>query len=114
MELRGLLVLTSVAVTAGCGSQMTASRSTSASARRAESYRLYTHCGIEWAEIEGTFWRASRPLSDGNGNPPAGWGNPFQEGKLAFRGHATAEFSSPVVSITFKRTDRARPPVLCS
>jgi hypothetical protein len=114
MELRGLLVLTSVAVVAGCGSQMTASQPTSTSAGRAESYRLYTHCGIEWAKIEGTFWRAARPLFDGNGNPPAGWGNPFQDGRLTFRGQATAEFSSLAGSVTFKRTDRARPPVLCS
>src|SRR5580704_4003624 len=114
MRLRGPLVLTLVTVIAGCGSQTTATRLASASARRAESYRLYTHCGIEWAKIEGTFWRATPPLSDGNGNPPAGWGNPFQEGNLAFRGRATATFSSPAGSVTFKRTDRARPPVLCS
>jgi hypothetical protein len=35
-------------------------------------------------EDRGVFWRATRPLSDGNGNPPPGWGNPFQEGRLAF------------------------------
>jgi hypothetical protein len=29
---------------------------------------LITHCGIEWTKINGTYWRAVHPLSDGNGN----------------------------------------------
>ncbi|MDQ1447289.1 MAG: hypothetical protein QOC79_260 [Actinomycetota bacterium] len=36
-------------------------------------YSLGTHCGIHQTRIDGTNWRASPPLDDGNGNPPDGW-----------------------------------------
>jgi hypothetical protein len=76
-------------------------------------YELMTHCGIEWANIEGTFWRAEHPLSDGHGNPPPGCGNPFQSGTLTLTG-ATARFTSRAGTVTFQRTNRTRPPFLCS
>jgi hypothetical protein len=78
-----------------------------------ERYRLLTHCGIAWTSIAGTFWRAVHPLSDGHGNPPPGWGNPFQDGTLTLTG-ATARFSSHAGTVTFQRTNRTRPPFLCS
>jgi len=34
-------------------------------------YNLYTHCGIGYYET-------TPPLNDGSGNPPPGWGNPYQ------------------------------------
>jgi hypothetical protein len=76
-------------------------------------YRLFTHCGIEWAKIAGTFWRADHPLSDGHGNPPPGWGNPFQDGAITLTG-ATARFTSRAGTVTFHRTNRTRPPFVCS
>lgn len=86
---------------------------THSATRRSEPYRLYTHCGIEWTRIHGTFWRAVKPLSDGNGNPPPGWGNPFQQGTLTFTSTTTAVFRSAAGSVTFHRTGRTRPPFLC-
>jgi hypothetical protein len=80
----------------------------------ANAYRLYTHCGIEWAMIKGTFWRAQHPLSDGNGNPPAGWGNPFQPGTLTFTNPNTARFTSTAGTVVFDRSDRVRPLFICS
>lgn len=79
-----------------------------------EPYRLYTHCGIEWTRIRGTFWRAVPPLSDGSGNPPGGWGNPYQRGTLTFTGAATAVFSARPGTVTFRRTARRTPPIICS
>jgi hypothetical protein len=114
MKIRDPLVLTLAAVVAGCGSQMTAARPATNRLHHGEPYRLYTHCGIQWARINGTFWRATRPLSDGNGNPPPGWGNPFQDGTLTLRNGTTAEFNSALGSVTFKRTEGTRPPVICS
>jgi hypothetical protein len=114
MKIRDLLLLSFAAVVAGCGTHMTAARPATNRAHQGEPYGLYTHCGIQWARIDGNFWRASRPLSDGNGNPPPGWGNPFQEGTLTLRDRTTAEFNSPAGSVTFKRTDRTQPPVVCS
>ena len=42
----------------------------------AAAYRIYTHCGILSAQINGTTFSATPPLSDGSANPPPGWGNP--------------------------------------
>ncbi len=57
---------------------------TSASANASETvpYALYTHCGIDEARFDNRFYEAIDPLSDGNGNPPDGWGNPIQEGTM--------------------------------
>ncbi len=59
-----------------------------------EPYQLYTHCGIRWAKFHGTYWKTSHLLSDGQGNPPAGWGNPSQAGILTFTRPTTAVFKS--------------------
>jgi len=103
----------------GCGA--TTARHSSAAGHAAETpqaraipYQLYTHCGIEWARIKGTFWRARHPLSDGGGNPPAGWGNPFEPGTLTFTNAKTARFTSAAGTVIFDWTDGARPPFLCA
>ena len=108
MAVRRFASLAVALAAAGCGSQTTTQAPTG------RPYQLYTHCGIEWAKIDGTFWRAKHPLSDGSGNPPAGWGNPFQEGKLVFVGPTTVTFNSRAGSVTFERTVRRHPPLICS
>jgi hypothetical protein len=113
MRIRAPLVLMLAVLAGGCGSKPTVA-GPATSGHRGQAYRLYTHCGVAWARIDGTFWRATRPLSDGNGNPPPGWGNPFQDGTLTFSSPTTAEFSSPAGGVTFKRTERTQPPVVCS
>jgi hypothetical protein len=67
-------------------------------------YSLVTHCGIEWARIGGAWWRTA-PLSDGNANPPAGWGNPSQGGRLRIESDTTAVFTGGPEPITFERTE---------
>jgi hypothetical protein len=108
---RWVLLAMLAMVVAGCGSK--AIQLTPRAIERGRPYQLYTHCGIEWARIGGTFWRTT-PMSDGNGNPPTGWGNPFQAGTLSFRNRTTARFSSPAGSVLFKRTNSKRPPIICS
>ena len=110
MTTRCLALLAVTVVVTACGHS--ASRTTRSGAGR--PYRLYTHCGIEWARIDGTFWRAKQPLSDGSGNPPAGWGNPFQDGSLVILDPTTARFESTAGSVLFERTSRRQPPLLCS
>ena len=118
MRLGALLILGLTVALAGCGSSSIPAKATAKatpmSSHAGKPYELYTHCGIEWAKIRGTFWRSTRMLSDGNGNPPPGWGNPFQAGTLTFASPSTAKFSSTAGKVTFKRTSRTRPPTTCS
>jgi len=99
---------------AGCGTKAPSAASRRPSPPVGMAYQLYTHCGIEWARIDGTFWRARHPLSDGNGDPPGGWENPIQAGTLIMLSRTTARFTCTAGSVTFERTARARPPLLCS
>jgi hypothetical protein len=113
-----VVVIALAAVVAGCGSgrgrSATQATASTRSAHPSQPYTLLTHCGIEWARINGTFWRAEHPLSDGSGNPPPGWGNPDQGGTLTLITPTTARFDSPAGTVTFKRTSRKRPPQICS
>lgn len=87
--------------------------SNSASSAQGQPYSLYTHCGIKWAKIRGTFWQAEHEMSDGSGNPPEGWGNPFQTGRLTFQSDRIATFTSTAGQVTFRRTPKSKPPFLC-
>lgn len=64
-----------------------------AGSRTSYPYALYTHCGINEANIAGRWYVADTPLSDGSGNPPPGWGNPYQPGMITIRSATRAEFS---------------------
>lgn len=50
-------------------------------------FNLYTHCGIsELKAFDKYYERVGGPLGDGFGNPPAGWDNPYQAGRLSILG----------------------------
>jgi hypothetical protein len=51
-------------------------------AGRSVRYNLYTHCGVGEARLGSQYYMAVHPLSDGAGNPPAGWGNPYDAGTM--------------------------------
>jgi hypothetical protein len=59
-------------------------------------YSLYTHCGIREARIGGTYFVADQPLDDGQGNPPPGWGNPYQSGTVSTPSPLVAVFRDSV------------------
>ena len=63
-----------------------------AHAGRPQPYQLYTHCGIDEARIGDHYFEAVHPLSDGHGNPPPGWGNPYQQGTMTLLSPAEAVF----------------------
>ncbi len=65
-------------------------------------YSLYTHCGIDKAQIDGTWWRASPPQDDANGNPPSGWGS-SATGLLAIVDRNKAVFSANGLAVTYVR-----------
>jgi len=66
---------------------------TGPAAPKTVSYNLYTHCGIYEAKVAGHWYLATPPLSDGNGNPPAGWGNPQQHGTMTLVSAAEVVFT---------------------
>ena len=63
---------------------------------KSEPYRLYTHCGVLSANINGQTFYADPPLSDGNGNPPPGWGNPYDDGVMSLQSPTVADFRDSV------------------
>ncbi|MFB7608773.1 hypothetical protein [Streptomyces gardneri] len=56
-------------------------------------FELYTHCGISEARIDSTYFEAVTPLSDGSGNPPDGWDNPYQRGRMTLKSPTEAVFT---------------------
>jgi hypothetical protein len=95
----GLLIVSGLAVVlAGCGSGPAppaagySRPATAAGAGSARPYQLYTHCGVDEVRIGNRYYEAVHPLSDGQGNPPAGWGNPYQPGTMTLRPPAAAVF----------------------
>jgi len=84
------LALTLTAVLCACAGPATpmskASPETPIPAASGLPSRLYTHCGIKELRVEDTFFIAETPLDDGQGNPPPGWGNPYQDGAVTVSG----------------------------
>jgi hypothetical protein len=112
------IALMSLIAVSSCGGSTTADQpaqeTSPVGSAQGVAFNLYTHCGIKWAKIRGTFWRAEHELSDGNGNPPEGWGNPFQAGRLSFQSRRTATFRSNAGAVVFHRTSQSQPPFVCS
>lgn len=97
MSLRRCVLTLAVAATtslAACSSSGHAARRPSGPPEPTGSaYALYTHCGIHEARVGHTYYVADDPLDDGHGNPPAGWGNPYQQGTMATPTPGVAVFS---------------------
>ena len=74
----------------GCGTSTTAEdtpQETSTPPGSSVAFALYTHCGIDVMLHHGRWYeRVGGRLDDGQGNPPAGWGNPYQRGTLTTAG----------------------------
>ena len=60
--------------------------------RGTKPYDLLTHCGVREALIDNNYYLASPVLDDGNGNPPTGWGNPYDRGTMTMNTDKTADF----------------------
>jgi len=62
-------------------------------------FQLYTHCGLDWPltmDFDGSFWDPIEPgpASDGNGNPPASFGNPIDRGIMTLISPTLAQYRS--------------------
>lgn len=120
-----LLMILSAAVVSGCGDDDRAEGPAQAdvdneppygpgvTVGETYDYGLYTHCGIEWARIDGVWWRTP-PLDDGNANPPPGWGNPYDAGRLVIDTETTATYTSDAgTAVELERTGRIEAPFAC-
>lgn len=102
---------------AGCGADQGVGGSPGGSPAASSSpYALYTHCGIDDANIAGRWYRASQPLSDGSGNPPTGWANPYQQGSVTFTSKTEVVFSDAAGHhvVFILRVDASGPRQVCS
>ena len=79
-----------------------------------ETVKFYvlTHCGVEHARIGDHWWRVETPLAKGDsGSAPAGWDDPYQEGRLTLESEQRAVFEAAGDEVVFLRTaDDAEPP----
>ncbi len=62
-------------------------------------YQLYTHCGLDWPpamDLDGSFWDPTGPgpSSDGSGNPPTGYGNPYDQGTVTLISPTLTQYRS--------------------
>jgi len=62
-------------------------------------FQLYTHCGLDWPvamDFDGSFWNpiGAGPASDHSGNPPAGYGNPYDQGTVRLISPTLAQYRS--------------------
>lgn len=72
---------------------------------------IYTHCGLDRSRIDfdGSFWDPVGETSDGQGNPPAGYDNPYDRGTIRLLPDGTSEFtSSQGVGLRLERFSGAR------
>ena len=87
------LLVTALMLT-GCGSKA-ATQETSDEGPRSTPFSVYTHCGVENVLINGRWWHAKPPLyNPDRTGPPAGWGDPHQEGTLTMESADRAVFEA--------------------
>jgi hypothetical protein len=82
-----------------------------------QPFTLYTHCGVIFTDFQRVTWYADPPLTDGNGNPPPGFGNPTDKGTMQrVSAHEADYVSSTGRKVVFRDTlaPGASPPGLCS
>lgn len=81
-------------------------------------FRLYTHCGLNYPtgpDFDGSFWDSTGAADDGSGNPPPGFGNPFDNGTMTLLSANLAEYrSSQGVTMRFTRHSGSKVASPCS
>ncbi len=81
-------------------------------------FRLFTHCGLEsptGPDFDGSFWRSVGPADDGSGNPPVGFGNPYDNGIMVLVSANLAQYhSSSGATVSFSRASATVTGGLCS
>ena len=81
-------ILVAAVALSGCGRQgFNAATPTPGETSTTMAFDLYTHCGISGLKVNDRYFQhVGGSLDDGSGNPPGGWGNPYQHGTLTVSG----------------------------
>jgi hypothetical protein len=75
---------------------------------------LLTHCGVLGTDIGGVWFAADPPLVDGAGNPPPGWGNPYQRGTVTLLTSGEAVFGDEAAhEVRLRAADESARPGPC-
>jgi len=80
------------------------------------TYSMLTHCGVENARINGRWWHAVPPLYGAGGegvSPPAGWGDPFQQGTLTLQSASRAVFEARGERVILEPSPTGEPIRIC-
>lgn len=86
----------------------------SSSASSGRPFKLYTHCGVEYAQIRGQRWHADPPRYNRSGSsPPAGWGDPYQRGTLVVESSQRAVFKALGQVVIFVPAPENEPVRMC-
>ena len=67
-------------------------------------FQLYTHCGLDAPtaiEFDASFWDlVPGPAADNDGNPPAGYGNPYDQGTITLISPTRAQYRSSTGAVS--------------
>ncbi len=109
---RSVAVIIAALVTTGCGGA--ASIRNAPEGTSSTPLTVYTHCGVENVRIDGRWWHARPPLYNQEGSgPPAGWGDPHQEGMLTMESADRAVFEALGQRVVFVPAPDDEPVRVC-
>lgn len=108
-----LAVLLAALLMTGCGSTVS-TQTSPAGEPSGMPFSVYTHCGVESFRLDGRWWHARPPLYDRErSGPPAGWGDPHQEGTLTMVSADRAVFEALGQRIVFVPAPDNEPVRVC-
>ena len=109
---RNAAVLAAALIATGCGGS--ASSQEGGDEPISTPLSVYTHCGVENTRIDGRWWHAKPSLYDEKGGgPPAGWGDPYQEGTLTVESADRAVFEALDQRVVFVPAPDNKPVRVC-
>jgi hypothetical protein len=76
------------------------------------AYSAYVHCGLTELYADGHWWKRTDP-GDDSGNPPPGWGNPFDVGTVQLKAETYLIYRSSINTLVVFAPTQQTPPT-CS
>ena len=110
---RSVAVLSAASLMTACGSAASTEQAPTDEPSSAR-FSVYTHCGVESVRIDGRWWHARPPLyNQERSGPPAGWGDPHQEGTLTMESADRAVFEALGQRVVFVPAHDDEPVRVC-